>query len=191
MPTVDRYDLRAAGLGSDREREIAARLRGGALAIYPTDTLYALGCCALDGEAVSRLRAAKGRESDKPLPVIAAEVSRWEEVAIDPLQEGTSDTSVGVLVEMYARDGTLLWSAKESITEHSRPYLPDFNLRGTESGRAVTTSRGAVPEPPEVKKVAEKLAEVVMSTIPNVKQKDREKVVPEEAAAPDSAGMQD
>ena len=44
---------------------MAERLREGALVIYPTDTLYAIGCRALDGEAVTRLREAKGREADK------------------------------------------------------------------------------------------------------------------------------
>jgi len=67
---------------------VAARLREGALVIYPTDTLYAIGCRALDGAAVARLREAKGREADKALPVIVADVaqarslaSRWPDEA--------------------------------------------------------------------------------------------------------------
>lgn len=60
---------------------MAARLREGALVIYPTDTLYAIGCRALDGAAVARLRAAKGREGDKPLPVIVADVEQARSLA--------------------------------------------------------------------------------------------------------------
>ena len=67
---------------------MAARLRAGALVVYPTDTLYAIGCRALDGEAVARLREAKGREEGKALPVIVADVAqarslaaRWPEEA--------------------------------------------------------------------------------------------------------------
>jgi L-threonylcarbamoyladenylate synthase len=85
---LKRYDVRAGGLTPDQEREAGARLREGALVIYPTDTLYAIGCRALDGAAVGRLRAAKERERDKPLPVIAADVAqarslaaRWPEEA--------------------------------------------------------------------------------------------------------------
>ncbi len=88
MTGFKRYDLRARGLTPDKEREVAARLREGALVIYPTDTLYAIGCRALDGEAVTRLREAKGREAGKALPVIVADVSqarslasRWPEEA--------------------------------------------------------------------------------------------------------------
>jgi L-threonylcarbamoyladenylate synthase len=49
----------------------ALALSRGELILYPTDTLYALGCSALDPSAVERLRAAKGRDADKPLPVVA------------------------------------------------------------------------------------------------------------------------
>jgi len=51
----------------------AAVLARGELLIYPTDTLYALGCRALDEGAVQRLRRVKAREAGKPLPAIAAD----------------------------------------------------------------------------------------------------------------------
>lgn len=53
--------------------QAAALLARGELLIYPTDTLYAVGCRAQDGVAVERLRVAKTREVGKPLPVIAAD----------------------------------------------------------------------------------------------------------------------
>lgn len=87
-PTTARFTLEAAGLTADQERDAVALLGGGAVIIYPTDTLYAVGCRALDGEAVTRLRAAKAREADKPLPVIVADIeqarslaSSWPETA--------------------------------------------------------------------------------------------------------------
>ena len=42
----------------------------------PTDTLYALGGRALDARAAGRVRAAKGRDDDKPLPLIAADLAQ-------------------------------------------------------------------------------------------------------------------
>ena len=88
VPDLKRYDLRAKGLTPEQERDVAARLHEGALVIYPTDTLYAIGCLALDGAAVKRLREAKSREADKPLPVIVADeaqarslAARWPEAA--------------------------------------------------------------------------------------------------------------
>ena len=97
--------------------------------------------------------------------IIGAEVSRWEKETIDPLEEGTSDTSVGVLVRMAAADGSLLWSASETRTVQSEPYLP--NLRSTAGGEAVAT--GTVPQPPDIKKVAYDLATDVVATMPNIK----------------------
>ncbi len=61
--------------------DVAARLQQGALVIYPTDTLYAIGCRALDGAAVARLREAKGREAGKALPVIVADVAQARSLA--------------------------------------------------------------------------------------------------------------
>lgn len=63
-------------------------LSGGALVIYPTDTLYALGGRALDPAAVVAVRRAKGREEGKPLPLVAADIEQarslcasWPEAA--------------------------------------------------------------------------------------------------------------
>ena len=54
------------------EAEVLELLRGG-LVIYPTETLYALGCLATLHPAVERVHAAKGRPADKPLPLIIAD----------------------------------------------------------------------------------------------------------------------
>jgi L-threonylcarbamoyladenylate synthase len=56
---------------------LAARLLlDGELIIYPTDTLYALGGRALDARSGRRVRAAKGREEAKPLPLVAADLAQ-------------------------------------------------------------------------------------------------------------------
>jgi L-threonylcarbamoyladenylate synthase len=54
------------------EAEVLELQRGG-LVIYPTETLYALGCLATLHPAVERVYAAKGRPADKPLPLIIAD----------------------------------------------------------------------------------------------------------------------
>ncbi len=54
-----------------RQIEIAAeRLQKGNCIIYPTETLYALGCSALYPDATSRICKLKSRPVGKPLPVI-------------------------------------------------------------------------------------------------------------------------
>jgi L-threonylcarbamoyladenylate synthase len=60
---------------------VAIELLGaGALLIYPTDTLYALGGRALDAAAAVAVRRAKGREEGKPLPLVGADIAQAREL---------------------------------------------------------------------------------------------------------------
>lgn len=49
-------------------------LAGGGLVAFPTDTLYALGADALEERAVERVFLAKGREPEKPITVLIADL---------------------------------------------------------------------------------------------------------------------
>lgn len=54
----------------------AARLRGGRLVAFPTETVYALGAAATNAEAVKSLFEVKGRPLDKPLIVAVSKKSK-------------------------------------------------------------------------------------------------------------------
>jgi L-threonylcarbamoyladenylate synthase len=56
-----------------RLRETARAIRRGAVVAYPTEAVYGLGCNPLDGEAVHRLLAIKGRAVSKGVILIAAD----------------------------------------------------------------------------------------------------------------------
>jgi tRNA threonylcarbamoyl adenosine modification protein (Sua5/YciO/YrdC/YwlC family) len=71
--------------GSINERyidEVVEALRNGEIIIYPTDTLYALGCNALNQRAIERLCRIKGINPEKqPLSVICSDLSQAAEYA--------------------------------------------------------------------------------------------------------------
>jgi L-threonylcarbamoyladenylate synthase len=57
----------------DALQEAAKWIRNGGLVALPTDTLYGLAADPFRADAVARLFAAKGRDADRALPLIAAD----------------------------------------------------------------------------------------------------------------------
>ena len=55
-------------------------VKRGGLIVYPTETVYGLGCNPLDAQAVKRVLDVKG-DRNKPLPVLAASMEAGERVA--------------------------------------------------------------------------------------------------------------
>ena len=53
--------------------EAAAILAAGGVVIFPTETLYAIGCRADKAPACARLCALKGRPAGSPLPLLATD----------------------------------------------------------------------------------------------------------------------
>ena len=58
----------------DRAVEI---LRRGGVIIYPTDTIYGLGCDITCKEAVEKIRLIKGRDDKKPMSFVCADLANW------------------------------------------------------------------------------------------------------------------
>ncbi|MBQ3792598.1 MAG: threonylcarbamoyl-AMP synthase [Clostridia bacterium] len=78
------------GSGDDDKafRTAAKLIRSGKLVCFPTETVYGLGCSALDGEAALRVFRAKNRPADNPLIVHVAQPSETERFAFtNPLFE--------------------------------------------------------------------------------------------------------
>ncbi len=50
------------------------QVKDGRIFIYPTDTIYGIGCDATNIEAVNKIKQIKSRDADKPLSVIAPSV---------------------------------------------------------------------------------------------------------------------
>jgi L-threonylcarbamoyladenylate synthase len=62
-------------------KEALNALKRGGLVIYPTDTLYGLGCNALDESAVERVFTAKRRPVSTPLPIAVNSIETMKQYA--------------------------------------------------------------------------------------------------------------
>lgn len=72
--------VRADAAGAlDRALKI---LRAGGLVAFPTDTVYGLGALAFDAEAVESLYQAKGRDTEKAIPILLADTSGLDLIAL-------------------------------------------------------------------------------------------------------------
>lgn len=59
-------------------------LRTGGVIIYPTDTIYGLGCDITNPQAVQRVQQIKGRDANKPMSFVCADlrdISRYARVS--------------------------------------------------------------------------------------------------------------
>lgn len=69
-------------INSRHIEEIAAVLRDGGIIVYPTDTVYAIGCDALNNQAIERICALKAMKSAKTnLSIICSDISEVAQYA--------------------------------------------------------------------------------------------------------------
>ena len=54
-------------------------VKTGSLVVYPTDTVYGLGCDPFNAEAVKRVFRVKG-ERKEPLPILASSIEHAEKI---------------------------------------------------------------------------------------------------------------
>ena len=61
--------------------EVCEQLKRGAVMLYPTDTVYAIGCDLSDKNAIKRVRQLKQLSNDKPLTFLCASISNVADYA--------------------------------------------------------------------------------------------------------------
>lgn len=62
--------------------EVIECLEAGGVAAFPTDTVYGLGVVYDDESALNRLKEAKGRPENKPIPLMISNLKQIESVAV-------------------------------------------------------------------------------------------------------------
>ncbi|MDR5683349.1 MAG: L-threonylcarbamoyladenylate synthase [Armatimonadota bacterium] len=98
-------------------RRAVELLRTGGVIVFPTDTVYGLGCDATDAAAVRRVFAIKGRTPDQPVPILLADPDDAEGLAfITP--------AARLLMDRF-------WPGPLTIVLRARDRLPDIVTAGT------------------------------------------------------------
>jgi L-threonylcarbamoyladenylate synthase len=92
-------------------QELLKVLRSDGIVIYPTETLYALGCDATSEKACDRVAEVKGRSEERPLPLIIG--------GLDMLDLVTAEKSRSLLDLAEA-----FWPGPLSILVKALPELP-------------------------------------------------------------------
>ena len=98
QPTYDKADL----------DEAVATLRQGGIILYPTDTVWGIGCDATNEEAVQRIYALKRRQDSKSMLVLVAETHEVERLISD-VPEIAYD-----LMELAVRPITIVYTSGAS-----------------------------------------------------------------------------
>ncbi len=62
-------------------KQIVNSLKRGEVVAFATDTVYGLGICFDNLEALNKMKVAKGRDEKKPFPLMVADISQMHEVA--------------------------------------------------------------------------------------------------------------
>jgi len=87
-------------------------LRADGLVAFPTDTVYGLGALVFSPEAVLRIFAAKGRPSEKAIPVLLASAEQLDRVAAEP-------------PPMALRLAERFWPGPLTLVMRRQPDLPE------------------------------------------------------------------
>jgi L-threonylcarbamoyladenylate synthase len=66
----------------DAVASCASLIKSGGVVIYPTDTIYGIGCDPYNDLAVKRIFTIKGRDEKKPLPILTSSICEAERIVL-------------------------------------------------------------------------------------------------------------
>jgi L-threonylcarbamoyladenylate synthase len=98
-------------------------LTGGELVAFPTDTVYGLGALAFDGLAVEEIYRVKGRDMEKALPVMIADVEQ-----LDVVTMGVNQMARKLAMRFWPGPITLVVPRHPSIPDVVSPF-PTIGVR--------------------------------------------------------------
>lgn len=169
---IDKKERPTDGFREDVRQAVAA-LRAGGVILYPTDTVWGLGCDATNAEAVAKIYAIKHRaESKSMLTLMRNEamaeryVEEPEEIAFDLIRESVEPVTIifdgakGLAANLIAEDGSvgIRIPRERYCAELLRAFgKPIVSTSANVSGQASPALYGEIAD--EIKREADYVAE--------------------------------
>lgn len=94
----------------DKEKIITKMMEGGIIA-FPTDTVFGLGCI-MDEEAMKKIYLAKGRDFNKPLPMMCDSLNMIKKVAV------LNKTAEKIIKRLTPGALTIVLNRKEDVPDY-------------------------------------------------------------------------
>src|SRR3989344_1046289 len=110
-------------------KEAVAVLRKGGVVIYPTDTIYGIGCNATDFKAVETVYRIKDRQLEKPLSVIARNMAWIRELAfvppkLEPILETLWPGAITIILPKKPIISSIVTAGRDTVGLR----IPDYEL---------------------------------------------------------------
>lgn len=113
VSTILQYKMASSFINKDDINRALETLKNGGLILYPTDTIWGIGCDATNPEAIEKVYALKGRDKSKSMLILlhtdnqlAAYVNDIPEVAYE-------------LIEASDRPLTIIYSNAKNIVQNA------------------------------------------------------------------------
>ncbi|MEG0265789.1 MAG: L-threonylcarbamoyladenylate synthase [Erysipelotrichaceae bacterium] len=115
MDTI-RYDK------SEIEKVVSV-LKDGLVVAFPTDTVFGLGVIYDDENALKRLKEAKGRDENKPIPTMVASIEQIEKIA------EVSDVAKRLIKAFMPGAFTIILNKKDNVPEYATNGFSTIGIR--------------------------------------------------------------
>jgi L-threonylcarbamoyladenylate synthase len=112
-----------AGNSAEGWDEALWALRTGELVVFPTDTVYGVGCDVWEPQAIERLYWAKWRPKRLPIPVLVSAPEHIYKVVERSLVSRSARHRLDALTDHF-------WPGQLTVILPRRPYVPDVLCAG-------------------------------------------------------------
>jgi L-threonylcarbamoyladenylate synthase len=98
-------------INNDELKMAAETIKNGGLVVFPTETVYGVGCNALDEEAIKRVFEAKNRPLDNPISVLVSSIEMAKTLA-----KNISEDELKIMKAFMPGPLTIVLEKKDSVS---------------------------------------------------------------------------